>query len=163
MSSIKVEKSAGDEATQNLLDIQAIRSLLDRYAFAMDRKDPELMRTCFTEDADLSYYGGLKRFNRDSFADQLLSGLEPFRTINHSVSSIQIVVEGDTAHGDMHIFATMMLKATPSVIVRGVHVVDEYERTADGWKVSNRRHAPFLQYEMPTTLIDFPGVGGINE
>lgn len=63
----------------------------------------------------------------------------------------------------MHIFATMMLADSPTVIIRGVHVVDEYLRTADGWKISKRAHAPFLQYEAPTTRIDFPGVGGINE
>jgi len=162
MSASNTEKAAS-EAAQELLDIRAIRVLLDRYAFAMDRRDPALMRTCFTADADLSYFGGLRRYDRDSFADSLLASLAPFKAVNHSVSSIQVVVDGDTARADMHIFATMMLAETPSVIVRGVRVEDEYARTPEGWQVSKRRHAPFLQYELPTTPIDFPGVGGINE
>ncbi len=163
MSDTQTEDFPTTHGDQELLDIQAIRSLLERYAFAMDRRDTELMRTCFTPDADLSYFGGLKKFNRDSFSDQLVSGLTPFKTINHAISSIRVIVEGDTASADMHIFATMMLADSPTVIIRGVHVVDEYLRTADGWKISKRAHAPFLQYEAPTTRIDFPGVGGINE
>lgn len=74
MSDTQTEDFPTTHGDQELLDIQAIRSLLERYAFAMDRRDTELMRTCFTPDADLSYFGGLKKFNRDSFSDQLVSG-----------------------------------------------------------------------------------------
>lgn len=151
-----------DEALRELLDIQAIRSLVERYAFAMDRRNTELMRTCFTPDAELAYFGGLKHFNGDSFADSLVPSLTPFKTVNHSISSIRVTVDGDTASGDMHIFATMMLADAPSVIVRGVHVVDEYVQTANGWKICKRAHNPFLQYEVPRSDIDFPGVGGVN-
>ncbi|WP_285573624.1 nuclear transport factor 2 family protein [Actinoallomurus iriomotensis] len=163
MTSAHAGHPRSDETAQELLDVQAIRSLVERYAFAMDRRDSELMRTCFTPDADLSYFGGLRHFDRDGFADSLVGSLAPFKTVNHSVSSIRVTVDGDTAGADMHIFATMMLADRPSVIVRGVHVVDEYLRTAEGWKVSRRAHEPFLQYEVPRSPIDFPGVGGINE
>lgn len=162
MSSADAGSPLAREA-QEQADVQAIRSLVERYAYAMDRRDTELMRTCFTPDADLSYFGGLKQFDGNSFADALVPSLTPFKTIDHAISSIRIVVAGDTANGDMHIFATMMLADSPTVIVRGVHVVDEYVRTDDGWKVVKRRHAPFLQYDAPLTPIDFPGVGGINE
>ncbi|GGR48135.1 hypothetical protein J2S40_003923 [Nocardioides luteus] len=153
---------ANAQTTQELADIREIRRLVERYAYAMDRRNTDLMRTCFIPDADLSYFGGLKQFDGNSFADSLVPSLAPFKTVNHSISSIRIEVDGDDATGDLHIFATMMLADSPSVIVRGVHVVDGYVRTADGWKVAKRRHAPFLQYEAPLTDIDFPGVGGIN-
>lgn len=153
---------ANASTAQELTDIQEIRRLVERYAFAMDRRNTELMRTCFTPDADLSYFGGLKQFDGNSFADSLVVSLTPFKTVNHSISSIRIEVDGDNATGDMHIFATMMLAESPSVIVRGVHVVDGYAKTADGWKIAKRRHAPFLQYEAQLSDIDFPGVGGIN-
>lgn len=145
--------------TQDEIDKIAIKGVIDRYAYAMDRRDVELMRGCFTSDADLSYLSGLRRYaGGDAFADSLLANLEPFGAINHSVSSLHITVDGETAQADMHIFATMVVKADAKVLVRGVRVRDEYRRTDTGWLVSKRRHEPFLQYEVPSTAIAFPGI-----
>jgi hypothetical protein len=144
-------------------DALAVRSLIERYAFAMDRRDTELMRTCFTPDADLSYLGGLRQFTGDSFSDALVSSMSPFKEIDHAVSSINVTVDGDTAHADMHILATLVMADRPSIIIRGVRVVDDYIRTEDGWKICKRRHMPFSQYEVPSLPIDFPGVGGVDQ
>jgi hypothetical protein len=125
----------------------------------MDRRDVELMRGCFTQDADLSYLGGLRHYvGGNAFADDLLANLDPFGPINHSVSSLHIVVDGDTARADMHFFATMALKAEPRVLIRGVRVRDEYRRGDTGWLISKRNHEPFLQYEVPATAVAFPGI-----
>jgi len=149
----------GGSLTQDEIDKIAIRGVIDRYAYAMDRRDVELMRSCFTSDADLSYLSGLRRYaGGDAFADSLLANLEPFGAINHSVSSLNITVDGETAQADMHIFATMVVKADAKVLIRGVRVTDEYKRTDTGWLVSKRKHEPFLQYEVPTTTIAFPGI-----
>lgn len=145
--------------TQNDIDKFAIKAVIEQYAYALDRRDVELMRSCFTSDADLSYLGGLRHYvGGDAFADSLLANLEPFGTINHSVSSLHITVNGDKAEADMHIFATMELKETAKVLIRGVRVTDEYRRTDTGWLVSKRKHVPVLQYEVPTTPVAFPGI-----
>ena len=147
------------DLTQNDIDKIAIRDVIEQYAYAMDRRNPELMRSCFTSDADLSYLGGLRHFvGGDAFADSLLANLEPFGSINHSISSLRIQVNGDKAEADMHIFATMEVKETSKVIVRGVRLTDEYERTDTGWLISKREHVPFLQYEAPAVPVHFPGI-----
>ncbi|MGD9988192.1 nuclear transport factor 2 family protein [Pseudonocardia sp.] len=138
----------------------AVREVLERYTHAMDRRDEPLMRTCFTPDADLSYFGGLRRFTGHGFADVLVSSLEPFGFIDHSISSVRITVDGDIATADMHLCATMALKDESKVLVRWVRVTDELVRGSSGWRIAKRRHVPQLQYESPTAAIDFPGVGG---
>lgn len=145
--------------TQSDVDKIAIKAVIEQYAYALDRRDMDLMRSCFTSDADLSYLNGLRHYvGGDAFADSLLANLEPFGSINHSVSSLRIQVDGDKAEADMHIFATMEVKETSKVIVRGVRVTDEYRRTDTGWRVSKRKHMPFLQYEAPTAAVSFPGI-----
>lgn len=146
----------------DIADRLAIRDVLDRYAYAMDRRDPALMRTCFTPDADLSYLGGLRTFTGSEFADQFVSTLEPFGFIDHTVSSIRIVVDGDVASADMHICATMEHLAGSVVLVRWVRVTDEFVRAPEGWRVARRQHVPYLQYESPRAAIDFPGYGGVD-
>lgn len=150
---------SGFRFTQDEIDKIAIKGVIERYAYAMDRRDVELMRSCFTSDADLSYLGGLRHYaGGDAFADSLIANLEPFGAINHSVSSLHITVDGDAAKADMHFFATMVVKAEAKVLIRGVGVTDEYKRTDSGWLISKRKHVPFLQYEVPTTTIAFPGI-----
>ncbi|MCE0764212.1 nuclear transport factor 2 family protein [Pseudonocardia kujensis] len=157
-----VTPSTSTRAVQDgdLIDRLAVREVLERYTHAMDRRDEELMRSCFTPDADLSYFGGLRRFTGHEFADTFVSSLEPFGFIDHSISSPRITVDGDTASLDVHLCATMALRDDPVVLVRWVRVTDELVREPSGWKVAKRRHVPQLQYESPTSPIDFPGVGG---
>lgn len=146
----------------DLADRLAIRDVLDRYAYAMDRRDPALMRTCFTPDADLSYLGGLRTFTGAEFADRFVATLEPFGFIDHHLSSVRIVVDGDVASADVHICATMEHAAESVVLVRWVRLTDEFVREPSGWRISRRRHVPYLQYEAPKTPIDFPGIGGVE-
>jgi ketosteroid isomerase-like protein len=138
----------------------AVRDVLERYVHAMDRRDVALMRGCFTPDADLSYFGGLRRFTGTEFADTFASSLEPFGFIDHSIGSLRITVDGDVAALDVHLRATMTLKDEPRVLIRWVEVTDRLARDSSGWRITARRHVPVLQYESRTTEIDFPGVGG---
>jgi ketosteroid isomerase-like protein len=144
----------------DLADRLAVRDVLERYTHAMDRRDEALMRSCFTPDADLSYFGGLRGFTGTEFADSFVSSLEPFGFIDHSISSLRVTVDGDVAAVDVHLCATMALKDAPVVLIRWVRVTDELVREPSGWKIAKRRHVPQLQYESPTSAIDFPGVGG---
>lgn len=154
--------SASTSSTQpdGASDRLAVREVLERYTYAMDRRDKVLMRSCFTPDADLSYFGGLRHFSGNEFADTFVSSLEAFGFIDHSISSLRITVDADVAAVDMHLCATMALKGAPTVLIRWVQVTDELVREQSGWKITKRRHVPFLQYESPTSAIDFPGVGG---
>lgn len=118
------------------------------------------MRSCFTPEADLSYFGGLRHFTGAEFADTFVSSLEPFGFIDHSIGSLRISVDGDVAALHVHLCATMALKDEPRVLIRWVEVTDRLTRDPSGWRIAQRRHVPVLQYESPTTEIDFPGVGG---
>lgn len=51
-----------DVAERGVTDKLAIKAVIEQYAYALDRRDVELMRSCFTSDADLSYLGGLRRY-----------------------------------------------------------------------------------------------------
>jgi uncharacterized protein (TIGR02246 family) len=71
--------------------IEAIRALKHAYLRACDSKDPEGVRRCFTEDADV-YFEGLGHFHgRDEFVDYY-AGL-----------ALQKLPDGRYAYNEMHV------------------------------------------------------------
>ncbi|KIW77309.1 hypothetical protein Z517_09755 [Fonsecaea pedrosoi CBS 271.37] len=153
------QTAAADEA--------AIRRLLDQYCHGLDRRNFELLRDVFTPDADLSYCGGLRRFvGGESMRDVIVDLNAAFGPVDHALSSLLITVDtdghGDTARAEYHIKATMLKADEPKIVIRVVDFRDELRRTPAGWRVSKRQHTPMFQYELPSTKIDFPGVGGVE-
>ena len=83
---------------QYLADRLAISDFLTTYARAVDTKDWELYRSCFTDDADIDYTsaGGI-RGTLDEIVTWMGSTMVMFDATQHLVSNEMVEIDGDTA------------------------------------------------------------------
>lgn len=127
------------------MQTQAIRDVIDRYAIGLDRRDWELVRTCFTEDCVADYGRTGSWTNREALIDALDEIHREIGPSLHRLSNHYFEVEDDRAR------ATTYLDAVLKVEQHGfdlVHVIgtyhDELRRTGDEWRISARRVETFM-------------------
>jgi 3-phenylpropionate/cinnamic acid dioxygenase small subunit len=124
-----------------LLDRQAIVDVCVRYATALDRRDWELFRTCFTPDAT-GEYSGLGSLNGyDDFERVCRRALEPLRASQHLLGNHAVVVTRDEAEATCYFQAQHVKPGTPggdTYIVAGTYT-DHHVRTTEGWRIARRR------------------------
>lgn len=127
---------------QQLSDRLEIEDLLADYADAIDRGDMDALDRIFTPDAfiDYSAMGGAKGSYPEvkQFLQQSLRG---FANTQHLIGNYQIRLAGDRASGKIMCFNPMELKGREQnlpVFFLGLWYLDEYVRTADGWRISQR-------------------------
>src|SRR5262249_4956690 len=126
------------------VDLRALTDRLElddlgtRYATAVDTKDWELYRTCFTPDAAIDYTsaGGI-RGSVDEITAWLDKALANFTHTIHYVTNRAVVVDGDVGTGRLAYYNPMQLKADTFLIATGYYN-DRYVRTDDGWRISER-------------------------
>jgi hypothetical protein len=87
---------AGADA-RRLADEQAIRDLLHRYAPAIDRRDREMVRSCFVEDVEAEYGGHALARGVDSVL-RLVAGAGGFDSAMHAAGTVAMTAPAeDTA------------------------------------------------------------------
>jgi ketosteroid isomerase-like protein len=133
-------------------DVLAIRDVVDRYCVGIDRRDWDLVRSCFTADCDADYGRSGRWHEREPFVAWLDEVHRDVGPTMHRLTNHQVHVEGDVAT------ATSYLDALLHVEHRGfdlLHVIasyaDELVRTDDGWKIASRRVDDFLWRRESTT------------
>ena len=120
-----------------LADRLAISDVLVRYATALDSRDWELWRTCFTEDAVLDYEtSGV--FDREGFVAYASKALT-FAVTQHYVVNHVVELDGDRARSRSYVLAQHVYAADGALFSLGGVYDDELVRTLDGWRVA-RRH-----------------------
>ncbi len=132
-----------EKALQTLIDKEAIRDLVLCYSRAIDRKDIELLRDLYTEDATdshgYSYDGdaaGYCQFIEQSMPYMPYSG--------HHVCNHMISVDGDEGNGEVYALAYHLIPDMSGGENReedfmAVRYIDNYRRCADGkWRFSKR-------------------------
>jgi hypothetical protein len=93
-----------DEALQLLLDEAAIKKVHLRYCRAVDRRDWDLLRSCYHPDAiddhgdfEGGYVGGV-----DGFIEYCMQGTLHFRSTTHFTGNHLVEVDGDTAWAEIY-------------------------------------------------------------
>jgi 3-phenylpropionate/cinnamic acid dioxygenase small subunit len=127
---------------RELADRLEIDDLLTRYATAVDNKDWDLFRTCFTPDAFIDYTaaGGIKG-KLPEVATWLSEVLPAFPMTQHIVTNRDVVVDGDKATSRSCFFNPMGLapgKEEMQLFFDGGYYNDKLVRTADGWRIAER-------------------------
>jgi 3-phenylpropionate/cinnamic acid dioxygenase small subunit len=109
-----------------------------RYATAVDSKDWDLYRTCFTADAFIDYTaaGGIKG-NVDEITAWLDTALAGFTNTIHYVTNRAVTVDGDRGTGRLAYYNPMQLAADTFLVATGYYN-DRYVRTSDGWRIAER-------------------------
>ena len=122
------EPSARDE-----LDIQRV---IHDYAWACDNGDWALLKSVFTDDAELDYSSTLgPTGRRDEIVAWLEQSLGQMSMIQHTVTNFQIDVAADEASVRAMFHCSGRLPAIDGLLVTGGYYLDELVRTPDGWKI----------------------------
>lgn len=139
------------------LDILSIQEVLTNYCHAIDFREFDKLDDVFTPDAQIDYtaVGGAKG-NRETIKKWLAEALSKFGTFSHIAANPQICIEGDTAWSRTILFNPMPIPkdgAAPHVFFCGGWYVDEWTRTDDGWRISNRTEEAGYFHNLPSDFV----------
>jgi 3-phenylpropionate/cinnamic acid dioxygenase small subunit len=121
-----------DSMSTDLLDIER---LLYDYAWACDERDWTLLRSVFTDDAELDYSStGGPAGGRDEVVAWLESSLSSIR-IQHVVSNFRIDVTDDRAAGKTMFLAILHLPGMDQPLTTGGYYDLSFVRGDGRWKI----------------------------
>lgn len=124
---------------EEIADRLAICDVLFRYAHALDDRDSQLLRTCFTDDAVCEVGATLSGIDAIiAFAEGVLAG---FDVTQHLITNPRCTIDGDRAESVCDLQAQHVTRGAPG----GEHYViggrydDSLVRTPEGWRIAHRR------------------------
>jgi 3-phenylpropionate/cinnamic acid dioxygenase small subunit len=140
---------------QELSDRFEIQDLVYRYAELVDGKQFDELRNVFTLDAHVDYsaMGGAVGDLEETIAflqASLTTGLFP--NTQHLNANLQIAVNGDMGTGRVMCFNPMemtMPDGDKQTFFLGLWYLDEYRRTAEGWRISRREEEKSWVFNTP--------------
>jgi hypothetical protein len=129
-----------DRKIRILTDDREIRSLEYRYCRAIDRRQYDLLRSCYHPDATDhhgDFYGGV-----EEFVAYVQSGLAGFERTLHFVGNLQVEIEGDTARTETYVLALARLARSRDLPERdntvALRYIDDVERRNGEWRILRR-------------------------
>jgi len=116
-----------------------ITAVLLRYATAIDTKDWELFRSCFTDDVDADY-GQIGRWTDAAAITEFMAGVhEAMSDTKHMLHNMVIDVGDGHAGAVTYVHTVQALAADPTQWVDAVgQYRDELVATPDGWRIARR-------------------------
>lgn len=129
---------------QELSDRFEIQDLVYQYAHLVDQKSIDALRELFTEDAHVDYSAlGGSVGNLEETIEFLKTALtnELFPNSQHLNANVQVELDGDGAIGRVMCLNPMemaMPDGGTQTYFLGLWYLDEYRRTADGWRICRR-------------------------
>ncbi|MBC8364333.1 MAG: nuclear transport factor 2 family protein [Actinobacteria bacterium] len=124
---------------RSLADRLAIEDLLTRYAHAVDRRDWDLFRSVFTDDARIDYTsaGGIAG-DLDEAVAFLEETMPMFEMTQHLVANVDVRIDDDTATVSA-MFSNPMRLPDGDVWFTGGWYHHDLVRTDEGWRSRNLR------------------------
>jgi len=154
-----------ENALQMLIDREAIRDLVLCYSRAIDRKDVELLRDLYTEDAT-DTHGDTFDGPADKYCDFIAASLPYMPYSGHNVCNHMISTDGDSGNGEVYALAFHIIPAadgSKEEDFMAVRYVDNYRRCADGkWRFSKRVVTYDMQLRRPFTGGGLMGQGAAD-
>lgn len=151
-----------EKALQQIIDREAIRDLVLCYSRAIDRKDVELLRDLYTEDATDSH-GDSFDGPADAYCEFIEKSLPHMPYSGHHVCNHMISVEGDEGNGEVYALAYHIIPNRDGgreEDFMAVRYIDNYRRCADGkWRFSKRVVTYDMQLRRPFTGGGLMGLG----
>ncbi len=126
--------------TSSLEDEHQIRKVIYTYCRGIDRRDYDLVRSCYHPDATDDhggYQGGV-----DGFIEYIKAGLPRYEQTMHMIGNILIEVEGDVAESEAYTLAFHRVPASTTKPTRdytvGLRYMDRFERRQNRWAIARR-------------------------
>lgn len=132
-----------DAVLARLLDESEIRSVLARYARGIDRREMDVVRSCYhpdATDAHGQYNGDVEGFIQNSIARW--TGRS--ESMTHQFGQSLIEVDGDTAWAESYCLCYIRLRPeaegeTPMDRLGIIRFVDLFERRDGEWRIAHRK------------------------
>src|SRR5262245_28622015 len=125
-----------------LLDKQAIAEAIYRYAESIDRRDPELMASAFTPDAQLHLGVGMYEGPASELVGQWQADRPTdFLVTHHQVGNIQIEFDGpDRAHVSTYLTAVHRARRRGQLVDEVVRAryLDVFVKLDERWLIEER-------------------------
>lgn len=123
------------DPVQELLDRQAIADCVHRYARGIDRRDAELVASCYHPDA-IDDHGTFVGSGRD-LAEWVFERQEGTLSTQNHITTHRVELDGDTAHGETYYIVLRRSAAGPVSCASGRYV-DRFERRDGEWRIAGR-------------------------
>lgn len=131
-----------DPVVDLLVQREAVHDVMNRYAAGVDRRDMDLVASCFTPDVDAQAWGFTDRDSLVAF----ISGVSTFHTTMHMMGNQFIDVSGDTATMASYAMLThhgQQPDGQPwELNLSGNRYVEELVLGDDGWVIRKRGGEP---------------------
>jgi hypothetical protein len=140
---------------QELSDRQEIQDLMVAYCYAIDHRKWDELDEVFTADAIIDYTE-MVGF-RGTLAETktfLVQALKQLLSYQHSISTTQIKIEGDTARGRTLCSNAMVIdvEGTKQTMFVGLWYRDLFVRTPKGWRIRERYEERCYRHNFPAGL-----------
>ena len=121
-------------------DVVAIQQVLYHYAYALDARDYDALDDVFAPDAQLHTSGGTL-MSPAQYKTMCATELPKLDATHHMVTNTGVTVDGDRATSRAYFQAqhVKLSLAPDSQLLMAGWVDDEFERRADGWRITDRR------------------------
>ena len=142
-----------DPRLETLLAKEDIRELAMLYSRGVDRKDGELLRSLYTEDAT-DTHGDTFDGPADAYVDFLEKAFPYMRYSGHHICNHLISVEGDQGQGEIYAIAWHVLPDGQGGWIEDlmcVRYLDHYRKCEDGrWRFAKRVVTYDMRKQGPT-------------
>lgn len=139
---------------QEISDRLEIQQLLVAYATAVDSGNFDAFDEVFVEDADIDLTAfGASAGKPAEMKKWLAEGMAPLSASQHLIANTDIRIDGDRATGRVMCYNALVLPpetGAPPVTLLGMWYIDEYVRTADGWRIAKRGQQRSWAQGLPT-------------
>jgi peroxiredoxin/ketosteroid isomerase-like protein len=150
-----------DERLGALEDREAIRDVLHRYARGADRRDVDLLKSCYWPDATDCHW--FFNGNGHEFCEYVVAELLQVTNSQHSITNPIIDLEGDRAFVESQWYLVHHIQAEDAsgcIAQQGEgRYIDVFERRGGEWKIRHRQIVIDQAREMIVTEV---GVGDIG-
>lgn len=127
-----------EKALDELLVKEALRDIAARYSRAIDRRDPELLRSVYHDDA-IDDHGVTFNGSAMVFVDQIFGLMQQFAITNHYITNSSYRVDGSRADGELYFIAYHLTAGeAPQHQIAGGRYLDNYECRDGAWKIAHR-------------------------
>jgi ketosteroid isomerase-like protein len=136
---------------QDRLDIIELQSI---FAWAVDRRDADVLAQAFTEDFEATYPGGAVMRGRDAFGRFLIGFHAIHDATQHHVANHWLVPQDDSVIMRSEVVVTVRWDGCPGgdVFRGGARYVDRVVRTDAGWRIAARTAERIWQTGNPEIL-----------
>lgn len=137
--------AAVEQQLRTLLDKEQIRDVLYRYARGVDRKDLELLKSCYHEDAidaHWSFIGNGRDFAREILEPHQMGQVPVFK---HFITNVLIELDGDRAFCESSYLFSQTISLTrrrQAALTSEGRYLDIFERRAGEWRILRRLLVP---------------------